>query len=1754
MKPQKSVIRSALFSVAGFVLGAGTAQNVFANPGGATVVHGSAQFATPGANTLEITNSANAIINWQSFGIGQGETTRFIQPSADSAVLNRVTGSNVSGLLGNLSSNGRVFLINPHGIVVGENAVINVAGFVASTLNISDQDFLNGRFDFQGENAGALINRGLVTAGPGGEIVFIAPQIENHGVLSVDNGALLLAAGEKVKLTRFDLNGIEFDVQAPDDRVLNLGELIARRGAVGVFAGSIDQQGIVDANAVGVDAAGNIVLQAQNAVTVADGARVSASGADGGDIRIQTLSGDTLVRGDVGAVGSGGKGGSIRILGERVGLFGDAAVDASGMTGGQVLIGGDYQGKGEVQTAQQTQLGVNAEIHADAIENGNGGKVIVWADGFTEAYGLVTARGGAVAGNGGFAEISGKDNLVFRGVVDAGATNGDAGTVLFDPQDITITASGPDPIATNDQFAENPSTSVTFSDTGVSALLGTQNVLLQANNDIFISGGVTSSSNNSLTLMAGRSIIASTGPFTVDTNGGDFTAIANATSADGVVTADRSTGPANISLISGNGFFINTNGGNILLEIRDGAGRTGTQATMGIITIGTGLGSDGIASGGGSITLRADNGLSLLTGGNVNAGTGSITIAPYSIGATIDVGSAVTGDQLIDSSILSNIVANDLIIGGANAGDITFLGALTPSPTNIASSFEFQTGGNIVFDQGAQTALSLSGYTNGTVTLDAGGAILDNTSGIADVFAGLTTGQLNLLAQNGIHIGADVNLLSYQNTVSGDIDIIDNFSGALTLLTSSNSSGGTTTIDQTNGAGGLIVAGDISQSSGLLTLKASGTGQTFKQNTGNITNNGDIAIVADNIDISSGSIDASPGGTTFLKPVDNTTTWVIGGITATDLTETELNRVMNNIAIGGPSLTLAGVDVTGTLTFSNNQNLTIETPGAIQFLQAGSGIATTGLVHLIADKIANGAVGSDVGANQLIIDTANGIGSVAVPLETRISELVATNTASGEIGVSNAVTNLLISAPGVQNQGTGTNISILNNAGSIQVDGLIDSSSGTVALRTTGAGADIVATTDIVAASDIALATGRDLVIHAGPGPTTQARVRAGGTLNLGAGRNLALISDTAANTAAIVSNGTSLGTQNGIELETGDTLTVAGTTSAGLLNMSGGSATFNGATSLTGLSMTGGTLGGSGNVNVSGATTWSGGSMGGTGATTANGGLNINGAVTLNRTLSNSGTGTWQGTGDIGGTGTFNNLGSASLAITNNQSMMVTFNNGGNVTKSSTGTTQFSAYTHNGGVLTLAGTVNINAFNLGGGTLNGGGAVNVATGFNWTGGIMGGTGTTVTNGSLLINGPVVLDRTLNNNGSGVWQGANSIGGTGTFNNTGLAALDITNNQSIGATFNNAGTVNKTSTGTTTFTTFNQTGGTTTSAGPITVDTLNLSGGLIDGSSNIGVGTAFNWTGGGMGGTGTLTVNDGLTINGAVSLDRTLNNTGNATWQGTGDITGGGTFNNGANGVLTIANDQVMGPVFNNAGTVDKTGTGITSFAGGYRQAAGITRLNGGTLQLSAGEFLLSGGVLTGNGTVTAPVFNNAGGWIAPGGYIDPVSQAPTSPDLYGLLTIDGDLQMGGSARINFDLGISNERGGIAGTDFDLLKVTGNAQLDGTLVLVADPSSFNAFIGEGFRPVITYATRSGAFSSVGSFPVGYEFSREVLTQGLGLKVTAVPLRTTDFISDDELEGLRDAFRENISRIKLERQRRRKEDEEEEKRRRAMMCS
>src|SRR5205809_2242971 len=174
----------ALSVAACFSLSAGQS---IANPTGGTVSSGGATFASSG-NTLTITNSANAIINWQSFSIGVNEITQFLQSSGASAVLNRVVGANGviprSVIDGVLSSNGRVFLLNSSGIVIGSSARIDVAGFVASSLNLSDQDFLNGRLSFtETPGAGAVSNAGVIDTGVGGRVFLVGPDVKNSGVI-----------------------------------------------------------------------------------------------------------------------------------------------------------------------------------------------------------------------------------------------------------------------------------------------------------------------------------------------------------------------------------------------------------------------------------------------------------------------------------------------------------------------------------------------------------------------------------------------------------------------------------------------------------------------------------------------------------------------------------------------------------------------------------------------------------------------------------------------------------------------------------------------------------------------------------------------------------------------------------------------------------------------------------------------------------------------------------------------------------------------------------------------------------------------------------------------------------------------------------------------------------------------------------------------------------------------------------------------------------------------------------------------------------------------------------------------------------------------------------------------------------------------------------------------------------------------------------------------------------------------------------
>ncbi|MGE4109922.1 MAG: filamentous hemagglutinin N-terminal domain-containing protein, partial [Burkholderiales bacterium] len=304
-----------------------------ANPVNPTVVSGSASFAQAG-NILNITNSHNAIINWGGFSIGVNELTKFIQPSALSAVLNRVTGQDPSAILGALQSNGRVFIINPNGITFGAGAQIDVAGLVASTLNMSDSDFLAGRMRFtDGANAGNVVNQGSIT---GGSVYMVGKAVSNEGLITSPNGEVVLAAGNSVELVNPGTPNLRVEIVAPDNEARNLGTIAAEAGRIGIYAGLIKQGGLISADSA-VASGGRILLKSTKSTTLEEGSVTSAKGTSGGEILVLSdmSEGTTTVAGTLDASATVGNGGFVETSAANVKVADSARVKTLGGASGQ---------------------------------------------------------------------------------------------------------------------------------------------------------------------------------------------------------------------------------------------------------------------------------------------------------------------------------------------------------------------------------------------------------------------------------------------------------------------------------------------------------------------------------------------------------------------------------------------------------------------------------------------------------------------------------------------------------------------------------------------------------------------------------------------------------------------------------------------------------------------------------------------------------------------------------------------------------------------------------------------------------------------------------------------------------------------------------------------------------------------------------------------------------------------------------------------------------------------------------------------------------------------------------------------------------------------------------------------------------------------------------------------------------------------------------------------------------------------------
>ncbi|MEL0168577.1 MAG: filamentous hemagglutinin N-terminal domain-containing protein [Pseudomonadaceae bacterium] len=262
-------------------------------PTGGNIVGGSGSISQDG-NSLNVQqNSDKLITDWNSFDIGAGNTVNFYQPGKDSVALNRVIGEDASAIYGNLNANGKVFLVNPNGVLFGKGAAVNVGALVASTLSLSNEDFNDGNYQFQGDgNNAAVINHGRINADQGA-VALLGGQVSNHGIIQANQGTVALAAGDKITLdfAGDGLLNVTVDEGTIDALVENHQLIRANGGQVVMTANAtnallqtvVNNTGIIEAQTL-ENQSGTIVLKGGfNGGTVNVAGTLDASAPDSGD-------------------------------------------------------------------------------------------------------------------------------------------------------------------------------------------------------------------------------------------------------------------------------------------------------------------------------------------------------------------------------------------------------------------------------------------------------------------------------------------------------------------------------------------------------------------------------------------------------------------------------------------------------------------------------------------------------------------------------------------------------------------------------------------------------------------------------------------------------------------------------------------------------------------------------------------------------------------------------------------------------------------------------------------------------------------------------------------------------------------------------------------------------------------------------------------------------------------------------------------------------------------------------------------------------------------------------------------------------------------------------------------------------------------------------------------------------------------------------------------------------------------------------
>ncbi|HSW93044.1 MAG TPA: filamentous hemagglutinin N-terminal domain-containing protein [Gammaproteobacteria bacterium] len=996
-----------------------------ANPAGGVVAAGDATIYH-GLTTTVIHQTTNkAIINWQSFNIAAHETTNFRQPSSSAVMLNRINpAQGVSQIYGHLNANGRIILVNQAGIYFGPGSFVNVGGIIASTSNISNENFLAGKyiFDEASPYAGSIINEGSIIAKDNGLVALIGTGVSNSGLIQAKLGNVVLASGNKFTM---DFNGdqlINFTVDeatgvAGKDRngnllkngIKNTGKIIANGGTILVTA----------------RVAKNVL---DNVINMKGIAMARSVGKHNGVIILSAGDGTLKVSGRLDVSSRKDQGGTIKVLGDRVQIESHAVLNASGKTGGgEILIGGNAHGAGPEQNASYTYIGPNVTIFADALDKGNGGKVVVWSDQGTGFYGTIFARGGASGGNGGFVETSGKAYLDAMGMVDASAKAGLPGQWLLDPFNVTITTT-----TTNGAFdSGNPNTYTPTANNGT-ANAATINASLNGGTSVTITtgstgaqaGNITVSSailknaglttptltlnaagtitiNNTLSATSGGLNVTLTGDAltlnsAVTTNGGNFLSTTqNATTLASAISTGAGTVSINVNQdgLGANAFAMNAgssitttnaSASAVSIAVNTASGGTGTAALRSITT-----GSGGTIS----VSTNSANGNDItMPAGLLDVGTGTVTLSTSQL-AGRTIGTSALNIQIKAGNFNattgnSGIFVTNTGTTGLNLGTVNSTAGLTltsTGSTGITDSGTLTLPGTLTVAAGATQDITLNSATNnfGTAAITSGRNVtLVDTDGII-LGASTISGTLNISAGGTVSQSAAL-------TVSGTPTFTVTTPLSDILLSTQANAFSTTPVFTNNGnirdlglRNTLASAAVPVIPTGMrnLTLTFDNAGMTLPA----MTLTGTLTATANGVIAQSGAENIT-GVTTLSAGSGNDITLNNAGNNFSTATITSGNNVLLRDL---NALILGASTISGTLGVTTN--------GAITQSGAG-GLSVTGATTLDAGS-----------ANNITLNTAtNNFSSVGitsgnnVSLRDANSLVLNTSTVSGTLGVTTA--------------------------------------------------------------------------------------------------------------------------------------------------------------------------------------------------------------------------------------------------------------------------------------------------------------------------------------------------------------------------------------------------------------------------------------------------------------------------------------------------------------------------------------------------------------------------------------------------------------------------------------------------------------------------------------------------------------------------------------------------------------------------------